>query len=150
MVGVSLYFSHTIRGKDGDACTYEKKWDNISRAIDAASHLTQLLNVCLCQDQIEVRLYVPGEHELLFEKLYNAKVVTVAQVLQADTEIMLECDGVVLWPIEGTIEESAGMSYEKATAIEHGLPVIEPQITKVQDLCDMIRNIAKSKTSVKE
>jgi hypothetical protein len=125
--------------------TYEKKWENIERAIRAASLVEYVLNQQLNKEHIAVRLYVPGEHELLFEKLYDRKYVTVAQVLDADCDILLDCDG-ALFCMGDLPQRSNGMEREYTAAKEHNKPTFTlptPMNDKdVEQLVEFVRGVA--------
>ncbi len=142
---ITLYMSHPIRGLDGDKCTYEKKWENIEKAIRAASLIEYVLNQQLIKYHVAVRLYVPGEHELLFETLLDLGYIDMQKGLEADCHIMNKCDG-TLFCLGELPQRSPGMEKEYQVGKENHQPqftIPTPMDEKcIEAMVEFVRSIA--------
>lgn len=101
----TIYVSHPIRGTNNDVK------GNCKRANAAAARLRRVFP--------EVDFYVPSEHDLALQILWNEKMVTVEDIMYADLEILRNCDGWMYYHFD----DSRGCEEEWALAERLGLTV---------------------------
>jgi len=103
----TIYISHPILGTTGDMA------GNCEKAIKAVTKLRTLFP--------EINFYVPAESDIVLQLLYNAKKLSVENILWADLKIVDECHGWIFlrW------DESGGCEKERAEASKIGLPMFE-------------------------
>jgi len=100
-----IYISHAILGVSGDM------EGNCKKAHKAAERLRKVFP--------EVNFFVPGENDWVLQILYSRKRLSVKDILDADFEILKQCNGwcFLKW------EESSGSLKEKIIAVERNLVV---------------------------
>jgi len=79
----TIYMSHSIQGDDGDI------FGNCDRAKKAVYRLRKVFP--------EVKWYCPGEINLVVDVLHRLKFVTNKQILEADCEILKNCNNWFWW-----------------------------------------------------
>lgn len=99
----TIYMSHPIRGEDG----------NIEENCKKASAAARRLRRCFP----EVDFYVPAEHDLTLQILYDAEILTVDEIMMADLKILAACHGWMYYKHQ----ESAGSEIEMKKAQDIGL-----------------------------
>jgi hypothetical protein len=114
----TLYLSHSVRG-DG------------SKTIEENCRIA-----CRVGDKIErifpeIDLYVPARGDLTLQILWNAKKVTIADIMYADLTILRACHG-WLWIKDG---QSTGCQRERDEALSVGLISNSEENTICNDLC---------------
>ena len=114
--------SHSIRG-DGSRTVTE----NCERACRVASKIKRLFP--------EISLYVPGESDLSLQVLWDAKKITVEDIMYADLEILRACSGWMWWETgpsvgcEQEYEEAVKMNFTK-DLINYPIEIIPTDLLK--------------------
>ena len=111
---MKFYFSHPIRGKDGDKATDRTIQNNCLTAIAMAHSIRQKI--------IGLQLYVPGAHDVFVQLAYKNGYITEEQILTVDCQIIDRCDGVIIYAPDGDVY--GGCLIEKKYAIATDKPVI--------------------------
>jgi len=98
----TLYMSHPILGTNKDM------EGNCKKAIAAVKRLRNVFP--------EINIYCPAESDLVLQILYNKKVLSVEDILDADLEILGQTDGWFFYKFD----ESKGSTIEQDEAIRLG------------------------------
>ena len=96
-------FSHPILGTNGDMV------GNCKKATKAFQKVRKLFP--------EVDFYVPSESDRVLQILYNAKKLSVDEIIWADLEILRNCNGWCMYHFD----DSKGCEKEREEAIRCGL-----------------------------
>lgn len=99
----TVYVSHPILGTNGDMV------GNCKKATKAFQKVRKIFP--------EINWYVPSESDLVLQILYNAKILTVDEIIFADLKILRNCDGWCMYHFD----ESKGCERERDEAIICGL-----------------------------
>lgn len=114
MSQISIYVSHSIRGKKGKDATEEDMKQNNQKAIVFGKQLRRLFPK-LC-------VYVPGDHDEFVLIAYLWGYLTEKQILQIDCDIVQKRNFVIAYTPDGYL--SKGMKIEIEYAGMNGIPVI--------------------------
>lgn len=111
MKKIQIYVSHPIRGvaKNPDMIA------NCAKAIHFAERLRRAFP--------EITFFCPAEGEWKITRLWKAGIISVEDILWADTEQVKECDAVIIYDWERQL--SSGMKKEKTVAMFHLIPVYQ-------------------------
>lgn len=112
----TLYMSHSIQGDNGDII------GNCQKAQKVARKIRRIFP--------EVKIYCPGEQNLIMDVLHKTGVLTVEQILEADCTILRNCHGWFWWyssPSEGCEREAREA---KLYRIDCPVSVIKTDLTK--------------------
>ena len=101
------YFSHSIRGKLGNACTPASLKENCLAAIEIGEEIRK---ACPWAD-----IYIPAEHEDFVQKAYDKKYMTEKQILDVDCDIVSECDNIIIFvPVNDELQGGRLIEHDHA------------------------------------
>jgi len=121
-----VYLSHWIRGPEGTNTT---KAENYKRAHEVARKLRTQIP--------EINLYVPAEADETLSYLYDAKKITIEEILEADCAVISKCSFVFAYTPTGVF--SHGMEVEIDYAIENNIPVIYASDSTLDKACKELK-----------
>jgi nucleoside 2-deoxyribosyltransferase len=110
-----VYFSHAMRGKAGDGASDEIQLTNNEVALLLAKKLRKRLP--------GIEVYVPAESEPFVRAAFDAKYLTIVQILELDCKVIDGCDIVICYVPEGD-ELQGGRLVEFDHAIDTLKPVM--------------------------
>ena len=111
-------FSHTIRGKKGEACQPEELEANCAKATNDMMQLQGMLY----RANMPVSLYIPGSRDEFIQKAYRAGRITEEQILTTDCEIISDCDFLLVYNWGRWI--GGGVQVELSHAQSKDIPVL--------------------------
>lgn len=106
------YFSHPIRGKGGESATDEEIRNNC----EAASRMANAVRAFFP----EIDLYVPADHDEVYQFLREESRLPVDDMLWADCKIVRDRDFLMAYMPEHHVSD--GMRTELNYAVAHGIP----------------------------
>jgi len=118
----TIYLSHSMRG-DGTVSIQE----NCRRASKVEEKI--------CRIFPEIGIYCPGSHDLSLQVLWDAKKITVEDIMYADLEILRACSGWMWWETGPSVgceqewEEAIKMNFTK-DLIHYPIEIIPTDLLK--------------------
>lgn len=138
---IKVYLSHPIRGSKVDDATKAEQMSNSDRARLAAVEIRKRFP--------DLDIYCPGDAEKFVHLTYDGKLLTDAQILDIDCQILRECDCVFAYAFDA----SRGMAVEIEDAQKHQIPIMvfknldESVFKQIRSFVD---GLAKIKDNMKE
>lgn len=122
MKTIKIYMSHAIRGAKGPKATDADMRANNIAAMGAASIIRQVLLSVEAKYECNIEVYCPADHDEFVMIAYRNCVLTEAQILAVDCEIVERCQALIWYSQLGP---SNGAEIEMKHALTCNIPIFE-------------------------